>query len=142
MSEEPEESMDALSSPMKKMASLKAKIELTKAALGALQEKYRSCQKEALSNMESGDVKNIKFETPTGESFTAFRTGVVRARVVDDDAFAEWCEDNGHGDSVRFKMWSAGKIQACVRELLEDEQASLPQGVEVTEFQEVRLRKG
>jgi hypothetical protein len=138
---EKEEQLDGLASPMKKMASIKAKINLTKAALSTLNEQYKSMQKQALANMESGGVKNIKFEMPTGEIFTAFQAGRVRAKVIDPEAFDAWCKENGHGDSNGFKMWSAQKVQACVRELLQDEEASLPQGVEVNEFQEVRLRK-
>ena len=135
-------SNNSLAGPMRKMADTKTKIDAANAALKQLNEEYRGHQREALSLMEENDIQNLKFETDGNGTFTAFQFPVTRAKVSDADAFEKWSTlVHGEGSINGFKMWSSQKITSACRELLKDEEASLPDGVSVEQFQEVRLRK-
>jgi len=132
-----------LTTPLKKMADLKAEMVALKSQLSLLNQSYASAQQQALELMESGEIQNLKFETEVNGAFTAYATNVLNVKIEDDGNFREWADmtdPEGLG-ADGFRMWSNQKIKACIRERLNNENASLPDGVSVKEIREVRLRK-
>lgn len=131
-----------LKESLQEMARLKNERDRLKQELKQANEEYRHAQNMALTAMEVSDLQNVKFDAHEEGTFTAFQHSDIRARVTDPEAFSKWCNNVSVNDNVDdFKMFSAQKITACVRELLQDETASLPDGVEINDFSEVRLRK-
>lgn len=131
----------SLAEKIKIMAQLKNELDMHSAQMKAIRKDFDRLQKDVYEEMDTLEIQNMKVDSEQGP-VTAYQTTTVRAKVADPEAFSKWADENENSGSNAFRMWSSQKVTSAVRELLKSEDASLPDGLEVNEFTEVRIRRG
>ena len=125
-----------------KVADMKERRERLNIEISELRKSETSVLLEIKEMLDEAGLESVKFIGPKGNSLIAHRHSITRARVIDRDEFKKWCSESGKSEDD-FRMYSAQKISSYVREALEDDgsERSIPNGCDVYEGQEVRIRK-
>lgn len=131
----------SISNEVQDLFGVRNQIDLLKARLKELNQEYKEKNVALTRKMEEMNIQNMKINVD-GQNVTAYQNAVVRAKIIDEDAFADWANASDETGVDGFKMFSSQKVTSAMREILKSEESSLPPGVEINEFNEIRLRKG
>ena len=128
-----------LSEILRELKEIKDQRARLKREASELYKREEKLQEIAEMMMEEEDVESMRISTDDGTKYTAYVYSDSRCRVVDRDAFEEYCRQNEIPESA-FKQDSPNKLRSYVKECI-DSGEEIPPGVATTQITSVRFRK-